>query len=349
LTPARHIPSLGGDMTDLALTFYSVLRMPVADLIQCAQAAEKAGFKYISVAESFYRDGAALASAIACNTQQVRFGTSVFPIYTRTPFQLAMAMATLDEISGGRTGYLGLGVGYRSRTENYFGIEIQRPRQRMREYVEIIRLLLSGQDAGYQGRLFQFRGFPKLVEKPLEIPIYFGSSGSRMLELAGEVADGVILNSIVTPEHLQHAREMLVRGAARAGRDPSTLRIASSVIYSVSDDLEEATHAAREDVLFYLGYPEINPMLEQSGFLEEAELLRRVNREEGKEKALELMSQRMLDSLAIYGDAQRCRARLRELMNVGLDLPIIRVSNVPYPENDKKRVFLRAIDSLQGF
>jgi alkanesulfonate monooxygenase SsuD/methylene tetrahydromethanopterin reductase-like flavin-dependent oxidoreductase (luciferase family) len=98
-------------MTDLALTFYSVLRMPVADIIQCAKAAEKAGFAYISVAESFYQDGAALA-AIACNTREVRFGTSVFPIYTRTPFQLAMAMATLHEVSGGRMGYLGLGVGY---------------------------------------------------------------------------------------------------------------------------------------------------------------------------------------------------------------------------------------------
>jgi 5,10-methylenetetrahydromethanopterin reductase len=336
-------------MTDLALTFYSVLRMPVVDIIQCARAAEKAGFAYISVAESFYRDGAALAAAIACNTREVRFGTSVFPIYTRTPFQLAMAMATLQEISGGRMGYLGLGVGYRSRTENYFGINIQRPRQRMREYVEIVRLLLSGQDATYQGQLFQFHHFPKLVEKPLEIPIYFGSSGSQMLQLAGQVADGVILNSLVTPEHLRHAREMLRQGAAKTGRDPSALRIASSVIYSVSDDAEEAARAAKEDVLFYLGYPEVNPMLEQSGILEEAELLRRVNREDGKEKALDQMSQRMLDSLAIYGDEHRCRTKLRELINAGLDLPIIRVSNVPYSEKDKKRVFLRAIESLQGF
>lgn len=336
-------------MTDLALTFYSVLRMPVADIIECAKAAEKAGFRYISVAESFYRDGAALAAAIACNTERVRFGTSVFPIYTRTPFQLAMAMSTLNEVSGGRVGYLGLGVGYRSRTENYFGIRIERPRQRMREYLEVIKLLLSGQDTTYKGRLFQFSGFPRLAEHPLEVPIYFGSSGPRMLQLAGEVADGVILNSIVTPEHLRHAREMLNQGAERAGRDPSSLLIASSVIYSVSDNLEEAKHAAKEDVLFYLGYPEVNPMLEQSGFLEEAEVLRQVNREQGKEKALGLISQRMLDSLAIYGNADRCRARLRELMDQGLDLPIIRVSNVPYPEGDKRHVFMRAIESLQGF
>lgn len=336
-------------MPNLALTFYSVLRMPIADIVQCARAAEKAGFAYTSVAESYYRDGAALGSAIMSNTSTIRFGTSVFPIYTRTPFQLAMSVATLDEVSNGRAGYLGLGVGYRSRTENYFGINIERPRARMREYVEIIRLLLSGNEATYRGKFFQFNQFPKLVEKPLNVPIYFGSSGSRMLELAGEVADGVILNSFPTPAHIQHAKTMVRQGAQKAGRDLDNITIAGSVIYSVSEDEEEAMRAAKEDVLFYLGYPEVNPMLEQSGFLEEAELLRKTNREAGKEKALALMSQSMLDTLSIYGDRQRCWARLRGLMRAGLDLPIIRVSNVPYAEKDKKRVFLRAIESLQGF
>jgi hypothetical protein len=92
-------------MTKLALTFYSVLRMPIADILRCAGAAEEAGFGFISVAESFYCDGAALAAAIACNTGTIRLGTSVFPIYTRTPFQLAMAIATLDEFWIGRMGY----------------------------------------------------------------------------------------------------------------------------------------------------------------------------------------------------------------------------------------------------
>ena len=336
-------------MTDLALTFYSVLRMPIADLIHCARAAEKAGFAYISVAESFYRDGPALAAALASSTREVRFGTSVFPIYTRTPFQLAMAMATLHEISRGRIGYLGLGVGYRSRLESYFGIKIEHPRARMREYVEIIRLLLSGRDATYRGRFFQFNGFPKLVERPLNIPIYFGSSGSRMLQLAGEVADGVILNSIPTPEHIQHAKRMVKQGAEKAGRDPAKVTIASSVIYSVADNLEEAAKAAKEDILFYLGYPEVTPMLEQSGFLEEAQAVRTAYRDGGKEKALGMISQRMLDSLSIHGDTARCRARLGDLVKAGLDLPIIRVSNVPYGEREKKRVFLRAIESLRNF
>jgi 5,10-methylenetetrahydromethanopterin reductase len=219
----------------------------------------------------------------------------------------------------------------------------------MREYVEIIRLLLSGSDAGYQGKFFQFKSFPKLVGEPLRIPIYFGSSGSRMLQLAGEVADGVILNSIPTPAHIRHARDMLKRGAEIAGRDPAKSTIAASVIYAVAENVAAAAQAAREDILFYLGYPEVNPILEQSGFMEEAEAIRRVNRERGKAEALALISERMLESLAIYGTAQHCRAKLEEWIRAGLDLPIIRVSNVPYAEREKKPVFLRAIDSLRHF
>jgi 5,10-methylenetetrahydromethanopterin reductase len=336
-------------MRKLALTFYSVLRMPMADILQCARAAEEAGFGFISVAESFYRDGAGLAAAIACNTRTIMLGTSVFPIYTRTPFQLAMATATLDELSSGRMGYLGLGLGYRNRTEDYFGIKVERPLERMREYVEIIRRLLAGDETSYQGKLFRFKTFPKLTGRPLHIPIYFGSSGAKMLSLAGEVADGVILNSLVTPAHIQQAKALMQQGAARAGRDPSRLSIAASVIYAVADDAEEAAAAAKEDVLFYLGYPEINPILDHAGVTEEAEAIRRAHREHGKAAALQLIIPRMLDHLAIYGSAEHCRARLREVIEAGLDVPIIRVSNVPYAETEKKPVFLRAIESLRDF
>ena len=127
----------------LALTFYSVLKMPIDDVIACSVAAERACFSTISVAESFYRDGFALASCIASKTNKVKLGTSVLPIYTRTPFQLAMGTATLHELSHGRVAFLGLGVGYKARTEQYFGIDQTQYVGRMREYVEIIRKLLS--------------------------------------------------------------------------------------------------------------------------------------------------------------------------------------------------------------
>jgi alkanesulfonate monooxygenase SsuD/methylene tetrahydromethanopterin reductase-like flavin-dependent oxidoreductase (luciferase family) len=93
----------------LALTFYSVLKMPISDIISCSVEAERAGIEYISVAESFYRDASVLSSAIATNTTKIKLGSSVYPIPTRTPFQIAMANATLNEGSNGRVGFIGLG------------------------------------------------------------------------------------------------------------------------------------------------------------------------------------------------------------------------------------------------
>ena len=170
-----------------------------------------------------------------------------------------------------------------------------------------------------------------------------------MMRLAGEIGDGLILNSLPTPEHVAQAKQLLEEGSLSAGPNVPNRTIASSIIYSVSDDPEEAAAAAKEDVLFYLGYPEVNPILEQSGLVKRAEAIREANREGGKDAALKSISPDLLDRLAVYGDARRCRARLRELIASGIDLPIIRVSNVPYPEHDKKRVFLRAIESLRDF
>ncbi len=331
----------------LVLTFFSVLKMPMDDIIACSVAAEKAGFSHVAVAESFYRDGFALAAAIASKTTKVNFGTSVMPIYTRTPFQIAMGAATLTQLSRGRVGFLGLGVGYRNRTEQYFGIMQAQRLERMREYVEIIRKLLSGADATYHGKFFNLEKFPKLSSEPLNIPIYFGSSGPRMLELVGKVADGVILNSISTPEYVKFARERIADGARSVGRDPSQIEIGHSVIYAVAEDSQEAIKAAKEDILFYVSYPELDPVIERSAFRTEALKMREFYLKGEKEAALSLISSEMLDAFAVYGTPRECRDRLRKFVGRGVTLPIIRVSIMPYKEHERKAIFLRAVESLK--
>jgi alkanesulfonate monooxygenase SsuD/methylene tetrahydromethanopterin reductase-like flavin-dependent oxidoreductase (luciferase family) len=113
--------------------------MPISDMIFCAAEAERADFEYISVAESFYRDASVLSSAIATNTTKIKLGSSVYPIPTRTPFQIAMATATLSEVSNERVGFIGLGVGYRARIEQYFGLKVKNSLSKMKEYAEIIK------------------------------------------------------------------------------------------------------------------------------------------------------------------------------------------------------------------
>ncbi len=335
-------------MKKLALMFYSVLKMPIDDIIACSVAAEKAGFSHISVAESFYRDGFALASVIAANTRKIKLGTSVMPIYTRTPFQLAMGTATLQELSNDRVAFLGLGIGYRSRAEQYFGIKQEQRLERMGEYVEIIRRLLSGTDTTFKGQLFNFKEFPRLVPFPLDIPIYFGSTAPRMLRLAGQVADGVILNSISTPAYVRFAKRMIAEGARSVGRDPSKIEIGHTIIFAVADDLQEAINAAKEDILFYISYPELNPILEKSRFKAEVTKMRGLYDVGDKKGALSLITDDMLDVFSVYGTPEQCKAKLSEFVKRGVTLPILRVSVAPYEVSERKNVFMKAIDSMRN-
>jgi 5,10-methylenetetrahydromethanopterin reductase len=338
-----------GTIKQLGLTFYSVLKMPIDDIVECSKLAEKSNFGCITVAESFYRDGFALASAIAASTRKITFGTSIMPIYTRTPFQLAMGATTLYELSKGRVAFLGLGVGYRSRTEQYFGIRQEKRIERMREYVHIVRKLFSGYDGSYHGTFFEFDGFPRLSDEPLTIPIYFGSSAPGMLELAGEIADGVILNSISTPEYVEFATERIADGAIRAGRKPSEIEIGHSVVYAIGDSEGEAAKAAKEDVLFYLSYPELDPVIERSPFKSEASRIRKLWMRGRKKEALSRITGEMLDTFTVYGTAKECGARLNNFLHRGITLPIVRVSVGPYEGNERKRVFMKAIRSLAHF
>lgn len=146
-----------------------------------------------------------------------------------------MSAATLNEVSNDRVGFIGLGVGYRARIEQYFGLKIKNPISKMKEYVEIIQGLLSGNDSSYKGKYFDFQDFPKLVPEPSNISILIGASGDKMLNLAGKIADGIILNSIGTEQYFKHAISVLNDSAREAERDTKSFVIASSVIFSIAD------------------------------------------------------------------------------------------------------------------
>jgi 5,10-methylenetetrahydromethanopterin reductase len=337
----------------LALTFYSVLRMPIVDIISCSTEAEKAGLEYISMAESFYRDASVLAAAIASKTNSVKFGSSIFPIPTRTPFQIAMATATLNEFSGGRVGFIGLGTGYRSRIEKYFGVKIEHSLSKMREYAEIIRGLLSGDSKNnndsfsYHGKFFNFENFPMLISESPKVPILFASSGDRMLELAGQVGDGVILNSIGTPEYYRHALSILHNAGREAERASHEFEVAASIIFSVADKYEHAVEAARPDVLFYLTYTELDPVIDKTPYKEQVAEIRKINAQGRSKEALALVSDKMVDDLTVSGTPKECRDKIKKLADHGVTLPIIRVSVQPFKESERKEVLLRAIDTLK--
>ncbi len=332
----------------LALTFFSVLRMPLADILFCGSEAERAGFEFITLAESFYRDASVLSSAIACNTRKIKIGSSVYPIATRTPFQIAMATATLSELSNGRVGFIGLGVGYKDRIEKYFGLKMANSRFKMKEYTDIIKGLLSGKKFSYTGKFFDFQDFPELLDKRTDIPLLFGSSGDKMLVLAGQIADGVILNSMANKEYIRHAISIISESAKQMDRHNKSLEVASSVIFSVADKREDAIDASRHDVLFYSLYPELNPVIEKTPYVERVAEIRKTSAKGDFNGALSLITDDMIEDLTISGTAKECRSKVRNLYDYGVTLPIIRVSVTPFREDERKEVFKRAIEALRA-
>ena len=262
-----------------------------------------------------------------------------------------MGAATLHEISHSRMTFLGLGVGHQTRTQLYFGINQTQRLMRMREYVEIIKKLFSGEDTTYHGKFYNMKKFPRLSTEPLRIPIYLADSAPGVLELAGRMADGVILNSISNPEYVAFARERIAESARSVGRDPNEIEVCQSVIYAVADESLEALGPAKDEVLFYIAYPERSSLLRQvanSPFEKELLKMRELYFRGDKNGALSLITDDILDAFAVYGSPKECREGLEKFVRRGIDLPIVRVPVRIYKEQ-AQNVFLRSIDSLKDW
>ena len=135
--------------------------------------------------------------------------------------------------------------------------------------------------------------------------------------------------------------------ATEADRDTKHFEIASSVIFSVADKHEDAIDAARHDVLFYVLYPELDPVIEKTRYMENVAEIRKANLKGKSREALSLISNDMVEDLSISGTQKECRDKIRKLYDYGITLPIIRISVKPFRENDRKDVFLRAIEVLK--
>src|ERR687894_2007955 len=196
-------------------TFISAGRS-LDDAIARAKRADELGFDSVYTTHVAARDSLIVLTAYAAATERIRVGTGVLPIFSRTPVATAQSAATIDEYSGGRM-VLGLGVSHRVTVENWFDAEIVKPVAQMRDYAEVVRTILRG-DEPHAGRFFKtrfaFMGYPP---RP-GLPIYVAALSPNMLRLAGELADGVML-WLCNPDYI---RETVIpsvhEGLAAAGR-----------------------------------------------------------------------------------------------------------------------------------
>jgi alkanesulfonate monooxygenase SsuD/methylene tetrahydromethanopterin reductase-like flavin-dependent oxidoreductase (luciferase family) len=219
------------------------------DLLECARLAEQLGFSGVTVNEDVGHDSLALLAVAARDSERIALGTAVVNCYTRSAMQVAMGIATVDDLSGGRA-TLGISVGHHPWNDQYHGIPLESPLPRLREYVAFIRGVLSGDTYRHDGRVF--RGVEtRLGFRPRRsnLPIHVGGDRSAILKLAGEVADGAIMN-VVDPEYVgTFAADRFFSSAEAVGRDPSALELTVIVTCCLTEDREEALARAKRAFL----------------------------------------------------------------------------------------------------
>src|SRR5437868_2899310 len=220
-----------------------------AEIVDCVKLAETLGYESAWVAEGHGGDQFAVLAACARETSRIGLGTAITSVFVRTAPTIAMAAATVDDLSGGRF-ILGIGSSHRVQVEAEHGVVYGKPLTPTRETVDIIRALLHDGRVDYRGETITIEGFDLwFAPRRPEIPIYLSAVFEKMTELCGEIAEGVILtrSSLGTAARV---RKGLATGAARAGRDPATIAVTSLLPTVIAESRREALDALRPGLAF---------------------------------------------------------------------------------------------------
>jgi 5,10-methylenetetrahydromethanopterin reductase len=304
---------------------------PIRDAMGYVQTAEALGYAAVWQADSrLVREATVPMAAFAATTERIAVGSGVVDIWTRNPARLGSLLSTLDDLAPGRV-LGGLGAWW-DPLATRVGIRRARPLQAMREVVEAVRALLRCDGpVTYHGELVHLDGveldYVHQERRAKRVPLYVGATGMRMMALAGELADGVVLNYLVSPGYNERAMAALADGAARTGRTVDDLDRPQLVVCSLDDDDPAAAlDAARLLVTQYLGQqPHI---MAASGV--PAALLDDISRvltwpatHEQVTAAAQLVPDEVVRMLCAAGTADDCRTKVGEYVAAGCTCPIL--------------------------
>ncbi len=297
------------------------------DIIKCA----KVGDKYVDlilIPESWGRDAFVTLGLLAGITKKAYIGSGIISIYSRTAASIAMGASTIDLYSNRRM-FIGLGASSKRLVNNWHGLEFHNNIRRMREYVESIRLILSGKVVNYQGKIVKISNF-KLGFKPVrsDIPIYIAAIREGMLRLAKEIGDGLML--FLYPEkEVKSALENIKM---------DSFKVLYVIITAIADDEDKAIERVKKSIAFYIAVGDIySQFLSEHGFKEEVESIKEEYRKHGFTNIHQYVSKRMLDSLAIYGNEEQCLKIFKRFTSLNL-IPILNFNPVDDPEDSLRRL-----------
>ncbi|MEC9453934.1 MAG: LLM class flavin-dependent oxidoreductase [Pseudomonadota bacterium] len=293
------------------------------EIVNCVKLAEELGYESAWVAEGHGGDQFAILAACATATSRILLGTSITSAFVRSAPTIAMAAATVDQLSGGRF-ILGIGSSHKVQVGPEHGMVYTKPLTRVRETVELVRALLADGDVNYQGETVKVEKFELwFTPHRKRLPIYLSAVFPKMTELTGEIGDGLILTRS-TLESGAKMREHLVAGAARSGGDGAKMPIVSLLPTAIGDSKTDACDKLRPGFAAYTGYfPRYARMTAEQGFAAEAEAIAEAWARGDRDAAAAAVSDALIDASGIAGTPDECRAKIQEIRASGIDVPLI--------------------------
>ena len=301
------------------------LRAGLADV----QYAEKMGFEAVWQAESrLVRDAIVPMAAYAAVTERIKIGSGVINNWTRNIGLLAATFLTLDDLAPGRI-IAGLGAWW-DPLARQVGIIRRKPLKAMRETVIVLRRLLNMERVTFHGEFVHVDGIELDVvhgrREPRDVPIYIGATGPKMLALAGEIADGVLLNYCVPPEYNDWALEQIAKGARKAGRTLDEIDRPQLIVASVDHDREVAIDRTRELLVQYLAQ---QPHIAKASGVSE-EVVREIQSilgwpatHEQIQRAKHLVPEDLIHRITASGTPEEARAKVKEYLDRGATSPVL--------------------------
>jgi 5,10-methylenetetrahydromethanopterin reductase len=307
----------------------------IAYELEIAKYAEDRGFSEIWQADTrLARDCIVMMSSFLTATKKLRLGSGVLPIWTRNPAVIAASWSTMWELAGKVDGksrvMLGLGAWWEPIASRV-GVDRRKSLTAMRENIEAIKQLFTMQEVSYEGEFVHLDRVKLDVAfgdtSPRDIPIYIGATGDKMLEMAGEICDGVVLNYVVSVDYIRKAVELVEKGAKKAGKTLADIDRPELLVCCLSDKDPAAAMAEGKKLVAY--YLATEPHIMKASNVSE-DLLEKVQSimswpatEEDYIKASKVIPDDVVRNLMAVGTSDECRTKVREYVDAGVTCPIL--------------------------
>jgi probable F420-dependent oxidoreductase len=317
--------------------------LPISRLVELATTAERRGFDTVVAGEVAGPDAIGLLSVVASQTERVNIGTGVLPMATRSPALLAMGFQTLASLAPGRV-FAGVGVSSPTVVERWHGRRFAPPLAFAREFLPAFRQALDGERLQVEGAHVRSDGFKTTLPQGPRIPIVLAAMRPKMIQLAGELADGAFLTwcpPVEAAEQVATCRD----AAARAGRDPDALLMIASFFGYAGLELDAARERMRRYVLQYATVSTHRDSFARA--IPNLAEIERAWREGDRKRALSLVADESVDELAAIG-AEAVARRVDELHQAGVELPIMVTTAARFGDGDGPLATIQAAAAALG-